>query len=317
MYCNITDLELSHHVRLIEFVLYGLIFLFGGLFNVLALWVFCKMKKWTETRVYAINLVFADCFVICTLPFMAYFLWTKSPRSELCRFVEAMYLINMAMSSYTIAFISIDRYIAIKYPLKARTFRSPSKAALLCGLLWVLVITGVSLECQRRSAALCFENDTATPGLSLSLMFILPFVILTFCSVVVIRNLKSHLNTNPSDKKLIQRAIHIIYANLIAFLICFLPAYMGILAGFIIESVGAPCSLLQVMKNVSSVTRCIATSNCCMDSICYYLMTKEFHESLLQPKSSTERNRSNLTFADTRLLNVGGGAGSPRKLTTL
>ncbi|NXN07971.1 GPR35 protein, partial [Indicator maculatus] len=165
--CNVTNLGLYRHVRLMEFVLYNLIFFFGALFNVLALWVFCKMKKWTETRVYAINLVFADCFVVCTLPFMTYFLWTKSARGELCQFIEAMYLINMVMSIYIISFISIDRYIAIKYPLKARTFRSPSKAALLCGLLWVSVIIGVTSECQQRQAALCFDSDTAAPTLSL------------------------------------------------------------------------------------------------------------------------------------------------------
>ncbi|NXG42808.1 GPR35 protein, partial [Psilopogon haemacephalus] len=169
--CNVTDLDLSHHIRLIAFVLYNLIFLFGALFNVLALWVFCKMKKWTETRVYAINLVFADCFVICTLPFVAYFLWNKSTRSELCQFIEAMYLINMVVSIYIISFIAIDQYIAIKYPLKARTFRSPSKAALLCGLLWVSVIIGVTLDCQRKDAALCFESGTRSLNL-LSLSFV-------------------------------------------------------------------------------------------------------------------------------------------------
>ncbi|KFV70603.1 G-protein coupled receptor 35, partial [Dryobates pubescens] len=170
--CNVTNLELYDHIRLIEFVLYNLIFFFGALFNVLALWVFCKMKKWTETRVYAINLVFADCFVICTLPFVAYFLWNKSARSELCQVIEAMYLINMVMSIYVISFISIDRYIAIKYPLKARTFRSPSKAALLCGLLWLSVIIGVTLDCQQRNAALCFDSDITTLSLlSFSLGF--------------------------------------------------------------------------------------------------------------------------------------------------
>ncbi|NWI35141.1 GPR35 protein, partial [Sula dactylatra] len=163
--CNDTNLELYHHVHLIEFALYNLIFFFGALFNALALWVFfCKMKKWTETRVYVINLVFADCLVICTLPSMAYLLWTESTRDELCQFTEAMYFINMVVSIYIISFISIDRYIAIKHPLKARTFRSPSKAALLCGLLWVSVITGVTLQLWQRHSALCFQKDTTAPA---------------------------------------------------------------------------------------------------------------------------------------------------------
>ncbi|CAM9313741.1 unnamed protein product [Bubo scandiacus] len=292
--CSVTNLELYHHVRLIEFALYNIIFFFGALFNVLALWVFfCKIKKWTETRVYVINLVFADFFVICTLPSMAYLLWTKSTRDELCQFIEAMYFINMVVSIYIISFISIDRYIAIKHPLKARTFRSPLKAALLCGLLWVSVIIATILQFWQRHAALCFQKDTTAPAtlslFSIFFIFTVPLAILTFSSTEVIRNLKSHLNTNSPEKKLIQKAVHIIYANLIVFLICFLPAYLGLLARFIMESIGATCFLLQVMKNFSTVTRCIATSNCCLDSICYYFVTKEFHEALPLPKSSTEK----------------------------
>ncbi|XP_054691873.1 G-protein coupled receptor 35-like [Grus americana] len=292
--CNVTNLEIYHHVRLTEFALYNLIFFFGALFNALALWMFfCKIKKWTETRVYVINLVFADCFVICTLPSMAYLLWNKSTRDELCQFTEAMYFINMVVSIYIVSFISIDRYIAIKHPLKARTFRSPSKAALLCGLLWVSVITGAILQLWWRHADLCFQKDTTMPTtlrlLSIFFVFTLPLAILTFCSAEVIRNLKRCLNKNSPEDKLIQKAVHIIYANMIVFLICFLPAYLGLLVRFIMESVGATCFLLQVMKNFSSVTRCIATSNCCLDSICYYFVTKEFHEALPLPKPSTEK----------------------------
>ncbi|NXI85806.1 GPR35 protein, partial [Rhipidura dahli] len=163
--CIITNLELHHHVCLIELALYSLIFFFGALFNILAFWVFfCKMKKWTETRVYVINLVIADFSVICTLPAMVYLLWSKSARGELCQFIETMYFINMLVSIYIISFISIDRYVAIKHPLKARTFRSPPKAAFLCGLLWVLVIISATIQLWHRDEALCFQTYSPKPA---------------------------------------------------------------------------------------------------------------------------------------------------------
>uniref|UniRef100_A0A8C5IC68 G protein-coupled receptor 35 n=1 Tax=Junco hyemalis TaxID=40217 RepID=A0A8C5IC68_JUNHY len=294
--CSTTNLEPHPHIRLIEFALYSFIFFFGALFNVLAFWVFsCKMKKWTETRVYVMNLVFADFSVICTLPSMVYLLWNKSARGELCQFTETMYFINMLVSIYIVSFISIDRYIAIKHPLKARAFRSPSKAALLCGLLWVLVIVSATIQMHHRHADLCFQTYTLPAALSLLAIFFvftLPFAILIFCSTEVIRDLKKHLNTNSPEEKSIHKAVHIIYANLIVFMICFLPAFLGLLARLTMESIGATCFLLCVMKNFSSVLRCIATSNCCLDSVCYYFVTREFQEAFLQPKASTQQSVS-------------------------
>ncbi|NXC44949.1 GPR35 protein, partial [Penelope pileata] len=173
--CNLTNAKMNNHIRLTEFSVYILIFFFGAIFNTLALWVFsCKIKKWTETRVYAINLVFADCFVICTLPFMAYLIWNKSDRDELCQFIEAMYSINMVVSIYVISFISIDRYMGIKHPLKARAFRSPLKAALLCGLLWLCVTIGAAFSILQRDADSCFQDNAnkSTAAMLLSIFFI-------------------------------------------------------------------------------------------------------------------------------------------------
>ncbi|XP_065526576.1 G-protein coupled receptor 35-like [Lathamus discolor] len=292
--CSITSLELYHVVCLIQFALYNFIFFFGALFNALALWVFfCKIKKWTETRVYAVNLVFANCFVICTLPFMAYLLRNKSTQGELCQFIETIYLLHQHVSIYIISFISIDQYIAIKHSLKARTFRSPSKAALLYGLPLVSIITGATVQIWQSQSTLCFQKDTTMPAalslLSMFFVFILPFAILTFCSTEVIESLKRCLNTSSPEEKSIQKAVHVIYANLIVFLVCFLPASFGLRVRFVMDSVGATCFMLQVMKNISSLTRCIATSNCSLDSVCYYFVTREFHEALLLPQTSSEK----------------------------
>lgn len=125
--------------------------------------------------------------------------------------------------------------------------------------------------------------------LSMCFIFILPLAILTFCSTEAIGSLKRCLNTNSPEETSIQKAAHIICANLIVFLVCFLPAFFGLLARFVMESVEATCFTLHVMKNISSMTSCGATSICCLDSVCYYFVTKQFHEALLPPKTSSEK----------------------------
>ncbi|XP_021249294.1 G-protein coupled receptor 35-like isoform X2 [Numida meleagris] len=292
--CSLTDIEVNPHIRLTEFAIYILTFFFGAIFNALALWVFfCRMKKWTETRVYAINLVFADFVVICILPFIAYFILKNSVRNELCQFIEAMYFINMVVSIYIISFISVDRYMGIKHPLKARAYRSPSKAALLCGLLWLAVTVGSILKLQQRYAHFCFQYDNSTPTalmlLSIFFIFTLPLATLTFCSIEIIRNLKRQLKTSSLEEKSIRKALYIIYANLVVFLICFLPSHLILLVRLVTKDTESSCSLTHFVRNFSSMTRCIATFNCCLDCVCYYFVTKEFQEAILLPNSSMAR----------------------------
>ncbi|XP_038272468.1 G-protein coupled receptor 35-like [Dermochelys coriacea] len=288
--CN-NSLKLSYNVQLIQVIIYATIFPFGAIFNVLALWVFCcKLKKWTETRVYMINLVIADSSVVCTLPFTIYFLWNDWHRDTLCLTVQSIYLINMSMSIYIITVISVDRYIAIKFPLKAKSLRSPWKAAFICGILWVLMITGLIVK-QRRNEPLCFQKLSTKPSTSfpyvLIFIFLIPLIIVCFCSMHVIRSLKKKIITNSHKNKLIEKAIYIVSANMIVFIVCFLPVHIGMLARFVMEKNLVNCFAIQKIRTFTTISICIANSNCCMDAICYYFVAKEFQEasSFHKPKS--------------------------------
>uniref|UniRef100_A0A8C4YJM8 G-protein coupled receptors family 1 profile domain-containing protein n=1 Tax=Gopherus evgoodei TaxID=1825980 RepID=A0A8C4YJM8_9SAUR len=296
--CN-NSLKLNYNVRLIQVIIYATIFPFGAIFNVLALWVFCcKLKKWTETRVYMINLIIADCSVVCSLPFTIYFIWNDWHRDTLCLTIQSIYLINMSMSIYIITVISIDRYIAIKYPLKAKSLRSPLKAALICGLLWVSTITGVNIK-QETSEPLCFQKLSTKPStktilLSSILGFFIPLVILSFCSIQVIRCLKMKNNMSPPEETSIQKALWIVSMNLSVFIICFLPFNVGLLVRYAMDATGAACSLRNNASLFIRVAAWVANSNCCLDTLCYYFVAKEFQEaSSLLPPFKSLKSRSN------------------------
>ncbi|KAL8187718.1 UNVERIFIED_CONTAM: hypothetical protein K2H54_054620 [Gekko kuhli] len=130
--CNRTDIDN------IQIFVYIPVFFIGVILNALALKVFCcKLSKWTETRVYMVNLAIADCLIPITLPFK---MILKSKNVDmLCLVLESAYFINRYMSIFLITITAVDRYITIWYPFKAKQVRSPQKSGLVCGILWTLM----------------------------------------------------------------------------------------------------------------------------------------------------------------------------------
>ncbi|KFQ64811.1 G-protein coupled receptor 35, partial [Phaethon lepturus] len=271
-------------IVLFQFIVYIPVFLLGIPLNMIAFWVFCcKLKSWTETRVYMINLMVADSFLLFALPFLIYFTKYEHPIDNLCFAIRNIYFTNMPMSILIITLIAIDRYIAIKFPLKAKILRSPLKSASICGFLWVtLMIYSYFLpEFYGRKEKVCLQKQSIQPNylslFSIIFGYFIPLGIVIFCSVQVIKCLKKKMATNPHETKLIQKAIHMVSVNLCVFIICFSPFYITLLLRFAVDVAGA-CSLVLEVRASIQICACLANSNCCLDAFCYYFAAKEFQE---------------------------------------
>ncbi|NXF03475.1 GPR35 protein, partial [Smithornis capensis] len=252
--------------------------------NTIALWVFCcRLKRWTETKVYMINLIVADSFLLFTLPFLLYFNKYKHPTDQLCFAIYNIYFTNMPMSIFTITLIAIDRYIAIKFPLKAKILRSPLKSASICGFLWIMVIIYSYFYSKHfhKMEGFCFHRQSVEPNYS-SLFFVIfvyfiPLGIVIFCSVQVIRCLKKKMTTSSHETKLIQKALHIVSVNLCVFIVCFSPFYIALLLRFAVD-VAKASSLVPGAIAYIKISASLANCNCCLDAFCYYFAAKEFPE---------------------------------------
>ncbi|NXS39175.1 GPR35 protein, partial [Balaeniceps rex] len=275
---------LPNGVVLFELIVYVPVLSLGIPLNMIAFWVFCcKLKRWTETRVYMINLMVADSFLLLALPFLIYFTSYNHPTDKLCLTMQNIYFTNMPMSILIITLIAIDRYVAIKFPLKAKILRSPLKAASICGFLWITLIIYSFLrpKFHEGKEQFCFQKQSIQPNYSLlfSIIFgyFIPLGIVIFCSVQVIKCLKKKMATSPHGTKLIQNAIHIFSVNLCVFIMCFSPFYITLLLRFAVDVAGA-CSLLLKVRASIHICACLANSNCCLDAFCYYFAAKEFQE---------------------------------------
>lgn len=268
-----------------------LILVLGLLLNGLALWVFCcRLRRWTETRVYMVNLVAADGLLLLSLPGVLHTLGPMSAsgtqEGALCRVLQSFYYINTYMSMWLLTAIAADRYAALRFPLRARAWRGPRQATLTCAALWLLVIGAVALPAAwlRPGESFCFgRGRTRGPrALLLSLvLFALPLLILSFCSAQVLRCLlREWTRAPPQAAARVLKALCVVAANLATFVLCFLPLHVALLAKLMAQWTDADCPTAQKVATFVQVSSRIANANCCLDAICYYFVATEFQEEV-------------------------------------
>ncbi|KAM9002828.1 G-protein coupled receptor 35 [Sarcophilus harrisii] len=286
----------STHFQKMQTVYMIILLILGIMFNSLALWVFCcrMRKKWTETVIYMTNLAVADLCLLCALPIMLYSQkHIKEKDTVLCQVSQSIYLMNRYMSISIITIIAVDRYVAIRFPMQAKRLRSPGRSVGICALLWVLVIifTVTSGAKEIQEGNFCFHNEKrkpSNPAISSVLGFYIPMSILVFCSIQVIVNLVRKKKTDAHEKKVIQKVIWIITANLLVFLACFLPLYVTLSVRYVLQM--ETCSSKRIWRNAIFITSQLANANCCLDAICYYFVAKEFQEASVQTISSLSKS---------------------------
>lgn len=300
--CSSNTHSVHNAINLTQTIVYIPVFIIGIILNALALKIFCcKLGKWTETRVYMTNLAIADCLFLFTLPLKVLFkiqnikdiAWTP------CLILESAYFINRYMSIFLITITAVDRYLAIRFPFKARIIRSPLKSAVVCGFLWALMISMVCVAKQfekRDESVTCFKKTSKEPSFhvlaSVIWGFVIPLTILCFCSIQVKRKLVKKKCTNPHEEKQIQKAINITVANMAVFIVCFLPIHVAQIVRFIADLVVASCHAIESTDIFLNIAGIIANTNCCLDAICYYFVNKEFQEAsldLLSNYSSSQK----------------------------
>ncbi|XP_028650206.1 G-protein coupled receptor 35-like isoform X1 [Erpetoichthys calabaricus] len=306
--CNLT---LTDGVHLFQMVFYIPVFILGLIFNISALVMFFwKQKNWTDTLIYLTNLSISDCILLFALPFKMHSYNTEWEATTLsfCQFLVSSYYVNMYVSILTVTVISIVRYVAIKFPFKAKTIQSRRKAIIVCILLWLTVCSLsavfhlVDTPEKNTTQIKCFQKNTSKP-LPLSFILVLeivgffgPFLIITFCSVQIICTLSKY-NAMSSGRER-TKSIRIIAANFVVFLVCFAPFHLGFLFKFLVETLRPNnCQLLQGFHTFVHIASCIANANCCLDVFCYYFILKDFRiTSAAQSPISDKFNMKKFSF---------------------
>ncbi|XP_075397310.1 proteinase-activated receptor 1 [Tenrec ecaudatus] len=296
--------------------------------NVLAIAVFLvKMKVKKPAMVYMLHLATADVLFVAALPFkISYYFsgsdWKFGP--EMCRLVTAAFYCNMYASIMLMTAISIDRFLAVVYPMQSLSWRTLGRASFACLAIWAAAIGGVVPLVLK-------EQTTQVPGLNITtchdvlnqaahdsfytsyftafaaVFFFVPLAVSTVCYACIIRCLSSNTVANRSKKT---RALFLSATVFCIFILCFGPTNVLLMAHYSLLSSNAST---EAAYFAYLLCVCVSSISCCIDPMIYYYASSDCQRylySLLccrEPADPTSCNSSGhlmASKADTCSTNV-------------
>ncbi|XP_073480419.1 proteinase-activated receptor 1-like [Aquarana catesbeiana] len=243
-----------------------------------------KMKVRKPAVVYMLNLATADVLYVSFLPSQIVYRFLGSNwmfGEVMCRFVMAAFYCNMYCSVLLMTIISVDRFLAVVYPVRSLSWRTVKRAWLVCGVIWVISLAGsVHFLIKQQIATyhmqtLCHEFPNYDNfktfyffyGITAISLLLLQLCIVTFCYIGIIRTLSSS-KVDGTHKR--SRAIRLSVVVLCVFVFSFMPItvihlihYVKVLSHD--DSLYIP---FRIFTSFSSI-------NCCLDPLIYYFASSQ------------------------------------------
>ncbi|XP_075126110.1 proteinase-activated receptor 1-like [Leptodactylus fuscus] len=257
--------------------------------NVMAILMFLlKIKNKTPAVVYMLNLAIADVLFVAMLPFNIVYRFSGNNwqiGEGMCRIVTAAFYCNMYCSILLMTSMSVDRYMAVVFPIRSRSWRTNNRAWLVCVFIWLVSIaSAVPLLLTKQTIYIAsLDVTTCHDVLELkdqqnfymyyftamsSIFFFFPLVITIFCYIEIIRTLsKSTKDIRNSSKK--TRAILLTAIVLTVFIICFGPTNIF----FLVHYLHFLDVYSESLYNAYILCTCISSTSSCLDPLIYYFVS--------------------------------------------
>ncbi|XP_062890132.1 hydroxycarboxylic acid receptor 2-like [Mobula hypostoma] len=272
-----------------------LTFIFGLIGNMIALWIFCfHVKSWRPNTVYSLCLAIADTLLICCLPFRAdYYVRGKNWifGDVTCRLKIFLMFLNRTESVVFLTVMALDRYFKVIHPhhkVNKISRRTAVKVSLILWFLTMLICLHFLVEPDtftHHNGTHC-EPFNITQPLSptafwttiifIVFKFILPASVILFSTCCIIWRLKQ---MKSEMRVKYQRAMRLVIAVAVVFLICFLPSNIAVIA-VLISSNSKDAELFDVCVQIFYNTLCITYLNSVLDLVIYYFLSSTFKEAL-------------------------------------
>ncbi|XP_019129370.2 prostaglandin D2 receptor 2 [Larimichthys crocea] len=163
------SLNIHPNANMVMVCFLGLVSCLGILENALILWVVgYRLRRRTVASVWVLNLAMSDFLTTLTLPLFTFYLGSSHSwelGNPLCKIQASIFFLNMFVSAFLLAAISLDRYLLVAKPVWSQNHRSVAGAWKVCALGWLWAVINTlpyflfrSVTVRNDNRTLCYHN---------------------------------------------------------------------------------------------------------------------------------------------------------------
>ncbi|XP_053671780.1 neuropeptide SIFamide receptor-like [Anopheles nili] len=293
----------SYTMTAVYCVAYFIVFIVGLVGNsfVIAV-VFRAPRMRTVTNFFIVNLAVADVLVIvfclpATLMSNIFVPWVLG--WLMCKTVPYIQGVSVAASVYSLIAVSLDRFLAIWWPLKLQITKRRARFMIVC--IWIIALSStipwalffelVPITPEEPDVQLCVEvwprgTDGALYFLLANLVacYLLPMTLITICYILIW--IKVWRRSIPGDSKDAQmdrmqqkskiKVVKMLVVVVILFVLSWLPLYVifaRIKLGGTLES-----SEEELLQIATPIAQWLGASNSCINPILYAFFNKKYRK---------------------------------------
>ncbi|XP_074517380.1 growth hormone secretagogue receptor a [Sebastes fasciatus] len=268
-----------------------LLFLVGVTGNVMTILVVGKYRDMhTTTNLYLCSMAVSDLLIFLCMPLDLYRMWRYRPwrfGAALCKLFQFVSESCTYSTILSITALSVERYLAVCFPLRAKALVTKRRVRGLILLLWTVSLlsagpvfvmvgverdsmgpnftwgmneTGFFMEDTRECKMTHYAVESGLMGAMVwlsSVFFFMPVFCLTVLYSLIGRRLwQRHRETNINSRvahrdKSNRQTIKMLVVVVLAFVLCWLPFHVGRYLQF--RSLDAPSPLLSVLSEYCSL----------------------------------------------------------------
>ncbi len=253
-------------LNLFTISLHGLFSSIGIIENLLILGVVGFHVRRSIISIWILNLAASDLLATASLPFFTLYMasgntWTLG--ATFCRIHSSIFFLNMFVSGFLLAAISLDRCLVVLRPVWAQNYRSVQLVGKICGVIWALAVLFTipfyifrdtirqpngKILCYYNFAqflpsgtydvdALCKHRKEALAFMKLFLAFLIPLLIIILSYAAVSSSLARRGCRRPF------RFVRLVVAVVVSFVLCWAPYHLFIIIE-VVATKGQPAQII-------------------------------------------------------------------------